>query len=128
MPKHSETLLTACAAGDSLASLILPHSVQCAWSAAALCAEASGATTEELVAWADAAEDCEQADLRLACISRLAQRLVENAPSENALAAGIADAAQLEGCSKCTLLLLLGLMAGANRQLCRLGACWALPL
>ena len=67
--------------------------------------------------WADAAEDCEQTELRLACTAQLAQRLVAKAPGSLALASGIADAAQLEGCSKITLLLLLGLVTGVGRQL-----------
>lgn len=75
-------------------------------------------SAEQLVVWADAAEQCEQTDLRLACAAQLAQRLVlASTPGEHALPAGIADAAQLEGCSNSTLLLILGLVTGAFRQL-----------
>lgn len=63
------------------------------------------------------AEQCEQTELRLACAAQLAQRLVAQAPGSHALAASIADAAQLKGCSKNTLLLLLGLVTEAGRQL-----------
>ncbi|PRW58089.1 MATH domain and coiled-coil domain-containing protein [Chlorella sorokiniana] len=79
--------------------------------------ESAGGSTEELIAWTDAGEHCEQTDLRLACTAHLAQRLVARAPGSQNLAAGIADAEQLEGCSKRTLLLLLGLVTGAGRQL-----------
>ena len=67
--------------------------------------------------WADVAEHCKQADLQLACAAQLAQRLLAKAHGSHALASGMADAAQLEGCSNSTLLLLLGLVTGAGRQL-----------
>lgn len=77
-------------------------------------------SAKQLVVWADAAEQCEQTDLRLACAAQLARRLIlASTPGEHALPAGIADAAQLEGCSNSTLLLILGLVTGAGRQLVR---------
>ena len=74
-------------------------------------------STEEAITWIEAAEQCQQTELRLACVSRLVQQLVGKEPAGRELAAGIADAALLEGCDKGTLLLLLGLVTGAVRQL-----------
>lgn len=74
-------------------------------------------STDESVAWIEAAEQCQQAELRLACISRLVQRLIAKAPADCALASSIADAAQLKRCDKSTLLLVLGLVAGSGRNL-----------
>lgn len=74
-------------------------------------------SADESVAWIEAAEQCQQAELRLACIARLVQRLISKAPSGCDLASSIADAAQLERCDKSTLVLVLGLVAGAGRTL-----------
>ena len=71
------------------------------------------ATRGELVAWIEAADSCQQADLRLSCIPELARRL---ACGPSSLAGAIAEAALLRNCSKDTLLLLVGLMADAADQ------------
>lgn len=73
-------------------------------------------STEEAVAWIEAADRCQQTELRLACVTRLVQRLVGTGATEHSLAASIADAAQLQQCDKSTLLLLLGMVADAARQ------------
>lgn len=80
-------------------------------------AEAHIRSTEEAAIWIEAAEQCQQPELRLACVSRLVQRLLGKEPGPAALASSIADAAELERIDKGTLLLLLGLVAGSARQL-----------
>lgn len=78
--------------------------------------EASSCSAEELAAWIEAAEQCQQVPLKLACVGQLVQRLVCQDPTEN-MAAGIADAMHLQRLDKSTLLLVLGLVTGANRRL-----------
>lgn len=73
-------------------------------------------STEEAVAWIEAADRCQQTELRLACVTRLVQRLVGTDAAEHSLAASIADATQLQQCDKSTLLLLLGMVTDAARQ------------
>ena len=72
---------------------------------------------DELITWIEAAEQCQQTSLRLTCMAQLAQLLMAQAPTGNALASSMADAAQLERCDKGTLVQLLGLVAAASRQL-----------
>lgn len=79
--------------------------------------EASVDRADELITWIEAAEQCQQTSLRLTCMAQLAQRLMTQAPTGNALASSMADAAQVERCDKGTLVQLLGLVAAAGRQL-----------
>ncbi|PRW32688.1 cyclase-associated 1 [Chlorella sorokiniana] len=78
--------------------------------------ESSMDNAAELVTWTEVAEQCQQTDLRLSCVARLVKLLVTKAPGQH-MASGITDAAQLEGLDKSTLLLVLGLVTGAGRQL-----------
>jgi len=68
-------------------------------------------TQAELLAWAQAGEQCQLTDLRLTCLKELARRLAANASK---LPTSFADAAALvEHCDKSTLAVLLGLLAQA---------------
>lgn len=73
-------------------------------------------TTDEAVTWIEAAEQCQQPALRLACVARLAQWLLAREPADD-LGASIADAQQLERLDSATMALVLGLVTGAARQM-----------
>ena len=79
--------------------------------------KATQASAAELIAWIEAAEMCQLDSLRLECVAQLARKLATKPQAASPLAAALVDAAQLEGCDKSTLLLLLGMLTAAGREL-----------
>ena len=63
------------------------------------------------MAWIQAAEQCQQEELRASCVTELARHLVGGS---GGLPGAIANAALLQGLDKDTLLLLLGVTAAAG--------------
>lgn len=83
--------------------------------AAAAALEEAGTPT--LLAWVASGEDCQLEDLRTSCAAQLAHRLVGLCETAH-LPAVLADVELLEGCSKRTLLDILGLgLTAAVRML-----------
>ncbi len=73
-------------------------------------------TTDQALIWIEAAEQCHQTDLRLACTSRLVQRLLGADPS-GGIAASIVDVRQLGKLDYSKRQLVLALVLAAARQL-----------